>query len=113
MLQNPEIKKKEKYHLRPWFATTDSSLRSTPASGGGMIAWAGIVPVLMGDSFCIGIFDRALSTRLGAVPRIASSSVADSYSVRVEITCPHSNESHRGPAQSHQSSRRLQRAKYN
>src|ERR1039457_2430081 len=103
MLQNPEIKKKEKYHLRPRFATADSSLRSAPGSGGGMITWAGIVPVLMGDSFCIRIFDHALSTRLGPVPkRTASSSVADSYSVQVEITCPHSNESHRGPAQSHQ-----------
>src|SRR5208282_4068003 len=98
MLQNPETKKKEKYHLRPRFATADSSARSAPASGGGILTWAGIAPVLMGDSFCIRIFDHAVSKRFGAVPkRIARSSVTDSYSVQVETTCRHGNESHRRP----------------
>jgi hypothetical protein len=55
MLQNPEIKKKEKYHLRPRFATAGSSVRSALASGGGILTWAGIVPALTGDSVCTRI----------------------------------------------------------
>jgi hypothetical protein len=50
MLQNPETKKKEKYHFQPLLATARSPARSAQASGEGIFTWAGIVPVLMGHS---------------------------------------------------------------
>src|SRR5271157_1430010 len=103
MLQNPEIKKKEKYHLRPRFAIAGSSARSAPASGGGILTWAGIVPALTGDSVCTRIIRFVGAS--GRTRRNARSSLSDSYRVQAEVTRCHGNESHR-PRQAAEKPRR-------
>src|ERR1700733_4362265 len=54
MLQNPEMKKKAKYQLRPLLATPSSTVRSATGSVRETSIVVGIVSVLTGYSFGVG-----------------------------------------------------------
>jgi hypothetical protein len=76
MLQNPEMRKKAKYQLRPLVADLASSLRAASGSGRETSIVVGIVSVLTGYSFGVGkleLFGRSCAVPEGILAQVSQS----------------------------------------
>src|ERR1700734_398322 len=94
MLQNPEMRKKAKYQLRPLDATPARSLRVGSGSGRETSISVGIVSMLTGYSFGAGKLEPLGRSASWYTRRLTRSSLAVSYRVQAKITSCHGNESH-------------------